>query len=64
MKEYIHDKDEKIKELSKKSRILLYKGPAYQNDIDYLTLKSEWYVKAGNHAYRFQLTPKIIDQYS
>ena len=41
VKEYIHDKDEKIKELSKKSRLLLEKGPAYQNDIDYLTLKSK-----------------------
>ena len=28
MKEYIHDKDQKIQELSKKSRLLLEKGPA------------------------------------
>ena len=64
VKEYIHDKDEQIKELSKKSRLLLEKASAYQNDIDYLTLKSEWYVKASNHAYRFMLWPKIIDHYS
>ena len=60
VKEYIHDKDEKIKELSKKRRILLEKGPAYQNDIDYLTLKSEWYAKASNHSYRFMLWPKLL----
>ena len=63
-KEYIHDKDEKIKELSEKSKFLLEKDPAYQNDIDYVTLKSKWYVKASNLAYRFLLWPKIIDQYS
>ena len=40
LKEYIHDKDEKIKKLSAKSRLLLKKGPAYQCDVDYLTLKS------------------------
>ena len=38
LKEYIHDNDEKIKKLSAKSRLLLKKGPAYQCDIDYLTL--------------------------
>ena len=30
MKQYIHDKDQKIQELSKKSRLLLEKGPAYE----------------------------------
>ena len=64
MKEYIHDKDQKIQELSKKSRLLLEKGPAYQNDFDYLTLKSIWYVKRSNHLYRFMLWPKIIEHYS
>ena len=64
MKEYIHDKDQKIQELSKKSRLLLEKGPAYQNDFDYLTLKSIWYVKRSNHLYRFMLWSKIIEQYS
>ena len=63
VKELNHDKDEKLKNYLK-SRLLLEKGPAYQNDIDYLTLKSEWYVKASNHVYRFMLWPKIIDQYS
>ena len=38
LKEYIHYNDEKIKKLSAKSRLLLKKGPAYQCDIDYLTL--------------------------
>ena len=60
MKEYIHDKDQKIQELSKKSRLLLEKGPAYQNDFDYLTLKSIWYVKRSNHLYRFMLWPKLL----
>ena len=63
VKELNHDKDEKLKNYLK-SRLLLEKAPAYQNDIDYLTLKSEWYVKASNHVYRFMLWPKIIDQYS
>ena len=63
-KEYIGNKDQRIKELFKKSRLLLEKGPAYQNYIDYLTLKSIWYVKKSNHAYRFMLWPKIIEQYS
>ena len=64
MKQYIHDKDQKIQELSKKSRLLLEKGPAYHNHFDYLTLKSIWYVKRSNHLYRFMLWPKIIEQYS
>ena len=62
VKEYIHDKDKKIKKLSKKSRLLLEKGPAYQVDLDYLLLESLWYVKRINASYRFKL--KIIDQYS
>ena len=34
---HIHDdKKKKIEELSEKSRLLLEKGAAYQNDIDYL----------------------------
>ena len=62
VKEYIHNKDEKIKKLSEKSRLLLEKGPAYQVDLDYLLLESLWYVKRINASYRFKL--KIIDQYS
>ena len=50
LKEYIHDKDEKIKKLSEKGRLLLDKGPAYQVDIDYLTFQSTWYVKRSDNA--------------
>ena len=60
LKEYIH-KDEKIKKLSAKSRLLLETGAAYLCDIDYLMLKSKWYVKDSSHTYRFTLYPKIID---
>ena len=63
LKEYIHE-DEKIKKLSAKSRLLLGKGAAYLCDIDYLMLKSEWYIKDSNHIYRFKLYPEIIDNYS
>ena len=63
LKEYIHE-DEKIKKLSAKSRLLLEKGAAYLCDIDYLMLKSEWYIKDSNHIYRFKLYPEIIDNYS
>ena len=41
---YIHE-TQKIKDLSTKSRLLLEKGPAVLCDIDYLTLKSSWYIK-------------------
>ena len=54
----------KIKELSEKSRLLLEKGAAYQNDVDYLLLKTYWYVKQMDYTYRFKLFPEIIDQYS
>ena len=50
LKEYIHE-DEKIKKLSEKSRLLLEKGAAYLCDIDYLTSKSEWFIKDSNHIY-------------
>ena len=61
--EYIHE-DDKIKKLSEKSRLLLEKGAAYLCDIDYLTLKTEWYIKDANNIYNFKLDPKIIDNYS
>ena len=64
LKEYIHDKDEKIKKLYEKKRLLLEKVAAYLCDIDYLTLESTWHIKENNHAYRFQLWPYIIHQYS
>ena len=63
LKENIHG-DEKIKKLSAKSRLLLEKGAAYLCEIDYLMLKSEWYIKDSNHIYRFKLYPEIIDNYS
>ena len=64
LKEYIYDKDEKIKKLSAKSRLLLEKDPVYQVDIDYLTLHSTWYVKRSDNTYHFKLWSDIIDQYS
>ena len=52
LKEYIHE-DQKIKKLSAKSRLLLEKGAAYLCDIDYLLLKSDWFIKGSNRTYRF-----------
>ena len=60
---YIHE-TQKIKDLSTKSRFLLEKGPAVLCDIDYLTLKSSWYIKKYDNIYQFILNPKIKDQYS
>ena len=53
-----------IRKLSEKSRLLLEKGAAYQNDIDYLVLKTLWHVKDMNYTYRFKLFQEIINQYS
>ena len=64
VKEYIHDKDKKIKTLSVKTKLLLENGLSYQIDLHYLLLESLWYVKRINHSYRFKLYPQIIDQYS
>ena len=64
LKEYIHDKDQKIKKLSEKSKLSLEKGPAYLCDIDYSTLESTWFIKESNHTYHFQLWPDRIHQYS
>ena len=61
--EYINE-DDKIKKLSEKSRLLLEKGAAYLCDIDYLTLKTEWYIKDANNIDNFKLDPKIINNYS
>ena len=36
LKEYINDEKRLVEELSKKRRLLIEKGPAYQNDIGYL----------------------------
>ena len=54
----------KIWRITWKSQLLLKKGAAYQNDIDYLLSKTYWYVKQMDYTYRFKLFPKIIDQYS
>ena len=54
----------KIKNYQPKKRLLLEKDPAYQVDIDYLTLQSTWYVKRSDNTYRFKLWPDIIDQHS
>ena len=64
LKEYIYDKDWKIKKLSAKSNLLLEKGPVYQVDIDYLILQPTWYVKRSGNTYHFKLFSDIIDQYS
>ena len=54
VKNHIHDdKKKKIEELSKKSRLLLEKGAAYQNYISYLLLKTLWYIKDMNYTYCF-----------
>ena len=50
--------------LAEKNRLLLEKDAAYLCDIDYLTLESTWYIKENNNAYRFQLWPDTIHQYS
>ena len=63
LKEYIHE-DEKNKKLSEKSRLILEKGATYLCDIDYLMLKSDWFIKDSNYIYRFKLDPKIIYNYS
>ena len=63
VEEYIYE-TKKIKDLYSKSRVLLEKGPTVLCDIDYLTLKSEWYLKASNYVYHFILNPIIIDNYS
>ena len=65
VKKHIHDDEKKrIEELSEKSRLLLEKGAAYQKYMDYLFLKTLWYVKDINYTYRFKLFPKIVDQYT
>ena len=61
VKGYIHDKDEKIKKFSEKSRLLLEKGPSYQTDLYYLLLETIWYVKRANHSYQFKFYPQIIN---
>ena len=53
-------------ELSHRSRLLLQKGAAYQNDIGWMTsYLPYWYNFPGFVAtYNFIAYPKIIDKYS
>ena len=57
---YKDKKKKEIKELSKKSRLLLEKGPAYQNDIDWMTLPIAGYFNFPGFGltYSFILYPK------
>ena len=63
LKIYINE-DEKIKKLSAKSRLLLEKGAVHLCHIDYVTLRSTWYVKKFDKTYQFNFWPDIIHQYS
>ena len=56
-------KTKKLKNYLKKVDFYLKKA-AYLSDIDYLMLKTEWYVKTSNHSNRFKQDRKIIDNYS
>ena len=55
-----------IEELSQKSRLLLEKGAAYQNDIGWLTSRiADYYNVPGfGVTYNFITYLKIIDEYS
>ena len=58
------DKKQEIEELSKKSRLLLEKGAAYQNDIGWLASKiAPYYNYSGfGVTYNFITYPNIIDE--
>ena len=60
------DKEKMIEELSEKSRLLLEKGAAYQNDIGWLTSYiADYYNFPGfGVTYNFITYPKIIGEYS
>ena len=67
MKEDIEkDKENIIEEISEKSRLLLEKGAAYQNDIGWLTSYiADYYNFPGFRVtYNFITYPKIIAEYS
>ena len=56
---------DEIKKLSEKSRLLLEKGPAYQNDIKKITLVVGFAgTIIGKIPFDFQLTTERINQYS
>ena len=63
LKEYINDKKRLVEELSKRSRLLIEKGPAYQNNIGYLISEISIIFDTQNVApltYHFILHPKIL----
>ena len=66
LREEIKKDKKKIEELSKKSRLLLEKGTAYQNDIGWMTSAvANYYNFSGfGVTYNLILYPKIIDEYS
>ena len=53
-----------VEELSQKITLLPQKGPAYQNDIAYVTLKSSYITKMDPKNYHFELRPDLIKLYS
>ena len=53
-----------VEELSQKSRLLLQKRPACQNDIAYVTLKYSYFIKKDPKTYHFELRPDLIKLYS
>ena len=60
------DKKQLIEELSKKSRLLLEKGPDYQNDICNIKWSTAPYFnfKENNNIFQFKLFPNTINTYS
>ena len=67
LKEYIKkDKEKMIEELSARSRLVLQKGSAYQNDFGWLTSATAGYYNFPRFGvtYNFITYPKIIDEYS
>ena len=66
LKKEIKKDKKKIEELSQKSRLLLEKGAAYQNDIGWMTSAvANYYNFSGfGVTYNLILYPKIIDEYS
>ena len=66
LKKEIKKDKKKNEELSQKSRLLLEKGAAYQNDIGWMTSAvANYYNFSGfGVTYNLILYPKIIDEYS
>ena len=67
LKEYIkNDKEKMIEDLSGRSRLLLQKDTAYQNDTGWLISATAGYYNFPGFGvtYNFITYPKIIDKYS